>query len=61
MMDETTLNATRNQAWLDTLKAQRNNACDYAADLHGEIAVLRAQLDAAHKRIAVLEAQPETP
>lgn len=56
-MDEAALNALRTKEWVDTLKAQRNNACDYAADLHGEIAVLKVQLDEAHKRIAELEAK----
>lgn len=51
------LNAIRTKEWVDTLKAQRNNACDYAADLHGEIAVLKVQLDEAHKRIAELGAK----
>lgn len=53
------LNAVRTKEWVDALKAQRNNACDYAADLHGEIAVLKAQLDEAKARIAELEGVKE--
>lgn len=50
-----------NEAGVNELKAQRNNALDLLANANAAIADLREELDKARSEIAALKTVPEQP